>query len=107
MAGLVIGLALASAVFVVGPVTGAGINPALSLSPYAINAILQHSPVLGTTELAVYLAGQIAGGVIAAWLYRTFARMPAERGASRSSRSRSSRSRSSRSSQEALAARPR
>lgn len=70
MAALAIGLALACAVFVVGPVTGAGVNPALALSPYAIDAIFQHMPELGATQIVAYLVGPIVGGVIAAWLYQ-------------------------------------
>jgi glycerol uptake facilitator len=68
-AGLVIGLALASAIFVVGPITGAGVNPALSLGPYAIDAINRHMPPLGADQLMAYLVGPIVGGVAAAFLY--------------------------------------
>jgi glycerol uptake facilitator protein len=77
LAGLVIGLALASAVFVVGPITGAGVNPALSLSPYAVDFLFHHMPPFGVDQLAAYLAGPIIGGVIAAFLYRFMSRMPA------------------------------
>jgi len=68
-AGLVIGLALASAIFVVGPITGAGLNPALSLGPYAIDFIFHHMSPLGVEQLAIYLVGPIVGGVAAALLY--------------------------------------
>jgi glycerol uptake facilitator protein len=83
VAGLVIGLALASAVFVVGPVTGAGVNPALSLSPYAVDYLFHHMPTLGTEQLAAYLLGPIIGGVIAAYLYSYMAKLPVSRPAAR------------------------
>lgn len=78
MAALIIGLALASAIFVVGPITGAGLNPALALSPYAIDALFHHMSELGVPQVAAYVVGPIVGGVIAAWLYRIMARMPVE-----------------------------
>ncbi len=71
-AGLVIGLALASAIFVVGPITGAGVNPALALGP----SLFQHMKPFGVNQLAAYLAGPIVGGVIAAFLYSFMAHMP-------------------------------
>lgn len=76
MAGLAIGLALAAAVFVVGPVTGAGVNPALSLSPYGVDFLFHHMAPLGTDQLAAYIVGPIVGGVVAAWLYRYMAKLP-------------------------------
>jgi glycerol uptake facilitator protein len=81
-AGLVIGLALAAAVFVVGPVTGAGLNPALSLSPYAVDFLFHYMHPLGVDQLAAYLVGPIVGGVIAAFLYCFMARMPIGQGVS-------------------------
>jgi glycerol uptake facilitator protein len=79
VAGLAIGLALASAIFVVGPITGAGLNPALALSPYAVDAFFHHMPTLGANELAAYLGGPIVGGVVAAVLYALVSGMPGRR----------------------------
>jgi glycerol uptake facilitator protein len=78
-AGLVIGLALASAIFVVWPITRAGVNPALALSPYAVDAFFHHMPPLGVNQIAAYLAGPIVGGVVAAFLYSFMAHMPIAR----------------------------
>ncbi len=82
-AGLVIGLALAAAIFVVGPITGAGVNPALALSPYAVDSLFHHMQPLGVNQLAAYLAGPIVGGVIAAFLYRYMSHMPVAQRAAR------------------------
>jgi len=78
LAGLVIGLALASAIFVIGPVSGAAVNPALALSPFGVNAIFHYAPQLTTISLVAYLVGPIVGGVIAAWIYRLISGMTAD-----------------------------
>ncbi len=78
MAGLAIGLALACGIFVAGPVSGGALNPALGLSPFAVNTLLHYTPELTTTPLVVYLVGPIVGGVIAAWIYRFISGMTAD-----------------------------
>ncbi len=83
LAGLVIGLALAAAVFVVGPVTGAAVNPALALSPYGVDFLFHRMLPLGADQWATYLVGPIVGGVIAAFLYAYMAKLPIARPASR------------------------
>jgi aquaporin Z len=61
-AGLAIGLTLVFAILMGGPLTGASLNPARSIGP---------ALMLGDfSNLWVYLAGPIAGGVIAGLLYR-------------------------------------
>jgi glycerol uptake facilitator protein len=68
-AGLVIGLALACGIFLAGAVSGAGLNPALAVSPYLVNTIFGgHSLFAG--EIPIYLFGPPIGGVIAAFAYR-------------------------------------
>ncbi len=62
VAGLAIGLTLVFAILMGGPLTGASLNPARSIGP---------ALVLGDfTNIWVYLAGPVAGGVIAGLLYR-------------------------------------
>ncbi len=72
-AGMVIGLGLAAAIFVAGPASGAGLNPALALSPYITSALFGGHVFAG--EIPVYLFGPIIGGVVAALLYRYMADM--------------------------------
>jgi aquaporin Z len=62
VAGLAIGLTLTLAILMGGPLTGASLNPARSIGP---------ALMLGDfSDIWVYLAGPIAGGVIAGLLYR-------------------------------------
>ena len=62
VAGLAIGLTLVFAILMGGPLTGASLNPARSIGP---------AVVLGDfSDIWVYLAGPVAGGVIAGLLYR-------------------------------------
>jgi aquaporin Z len=62
VAGLAIGLTLTLAILMGGPLTGASLNPARTIGPDLI---------LGDfSDIWVYLAGPIAGGVIAGLLYR-------------------------------------
>jgi MIP family channel proteins len=61
-AGLVIGGALGLAVMVVGPATGAGLNPARWLGPALASG---HYP-----DFWIYLVGPVAGAVLAAFGYR-------------------------------------
>jgi MIP family channel proteins len=62
VAGLAIGLTLVFAILMGGPLTGASLNPARSIGP---------ALMLGDfSNIWVYLAGPVAGGVIAGLLYR-------------------------------------
>ncbi|HEV8681687.1 MAG TPA: MIP/aquaporin family protein [Actinomycetota bacterium] len=60
-AGLTIGLVLVFDILMGGPLTGASMNPARSLGPALATGDL--------SEIWVYFAGPISGGVIAAGLY--------------------------------------
>jgi aquaporin Z len=62
VAGLAIGFTLVFAILMGGPLTGASLNPARSIGP---------ALMLGDfSTIWVYLAGPVAGGVIAGLLYR-------------------------------------
>jgi MIP family channel proteins len=61
-AGLVIGGALGLAVMVVGPATGAGLNPARWLGPALVSGTF--------TNFWIYIAGPIVGALLAAFGYR-------------------------------------
>jgi glycerol uptake facilitator protein len=74
-AGLIIGLGLASGIFLAGSVSGAGLNPALAVGPYIVD-LIHNSSVVQAGEIPVYLFGPVIGGVVAAWIYRFVTRMP-------------------------------
>jgi MIP family channel proteins len=62
LAGLAIGLTLAFAILMGGPLTGASLNPARTLGPAVATG--------NFVDLWVYLAGPLAGGALAALLYK-------------------------------------
>lgn len=64
LAGLGIGAALGVAVMIVGPATGAGLNPARWLGPAVASGRFD--------DFWIYIAGPLAGALIAALVYRTF-----------------------------------
>jgi glycerol uptake facilitator protein len=66
-AGLIIGLAVAGEIFVLGPLTGGAVNPARTFGPYLANSLFG-----GTTpwaEFGVYVVGPILGAVVAVFVY--------------------------------------
>jgi glycerol uptake facilitator protein len=67
MAGLMIGLAVALAIVVVGPLTGASLNPARTFGPYVASAFFDGSPPW--EDFALYWAGPFIGGAAAAFVY--------------------------------------
>jgi glycerol uptake facilitator protein len=71
-AGLAIGLALAAAIIVLGPTTGASVNPARTLGPDVWLSIFGKNA--HWEQYWVYVVGPIVGGVAAAWLYKLIAR---------------------------------
>jgi len=64
VAPLAVGFALASGVFIAGPVTGGSVNPARTLGPMLVAGQF--------TAAWVYILGPIIGGVLAALLYDRF-----------------------------------
>jgi MIP family channel proteins len=62
LAGLAIGLTLTFAILMGGPLTGASLNPARTLGPALASEQF--------ADLWVYFAGPLAGGALAALLYR-------------------------------------
>jgi glycerol uptake facilitator protein len=66
-AGLMIGLSVVCAIVVVGPLTGASLNPARTFGPYLVSALFGAGPPW--EQFALYWAGPIAGGVAAAMVY--------------------------------------
>jgi MIP family channel proteins len=76
LAAIAIGLALAAAIFISGPISGAGVNPARALGPMI---------VAGTfSDWWVYVVAPLAGGALAATAFHLFLYDPAPQGLSES-----------------------
>jgi glycerol uptake facilitator protein len=71
-AGLVIGLSVACAIMVIGPLTGGSLNPARTFGPYLTTSIFGGSPPW--KDIWIYVVGPLAGGAIAALVYDFVAR---------------------------------
>lgn len=66
-AGLMIGLAVAAAILLIGPQTGGSLNPARTVGPYLTLAIFGGS--VPWSDLGVYVVGPLVGAVAAVLLY--------------------------------------
>ncbi len=71
-AGLMIGLAVAAAILLIGPLTGSSLNPARTFGPLLVSTIGGGDTEWG--DLPAYLIGTLAGGVLAAVAYDAIAR---------------------------------
>lgn len=71
-AGFMIGLAVAAAILLVGPLTGSSLNPARTFGPLLVTTIGGGDTNWG--DLPVYIIGPVAGGVIAAIAYDVIVR---------------------------------
>jgi glycerol uptake facilitator protein len=69
-AGIVIGFIVYGIIILVGPITGAALNPARQIGPVLVEAVTGfHNASARIGELWVYVVGPIAGGVIGAFVY--------------------------------------
>ena len=66
VAAMAIGAALAAAIFISGPISGAGVNPARTIGPMLAAGKF--------TDLWIYLVAPLIGGIIAATFYDRFLR---------------------------------
>jgi glycerol uptake facilitator protein len=66
-AGLVIGLIVAGIIFVVGPVTGASLNPARSFGPVLIQVLFGGKSYFD--QYWVYIVGPVVGAALGAFAY--------------------------------------
>ncbi len=71
-AGLIIGLAVACAIMVVGPLTGGSLNPARTFGPYLASALFGAGPPW--EQFPLYWVGPFLGGAAAAFVYDVTAR---------------------------------
>lgn len=75
-AGMTIGLALGSAIMLIGPATGAAVNPARAFGPDIVSIFFGAPPVNWVAFIVCYLIGPILGGIGVAWLYARVSRLP-------------------------------
>ncbi len=66
-AGLVIGLAVACEIMVIGPISGGSVNPARTFGPYLATSIFGGSTPW--SEFWIYWVGPLVGGALAALAY--------------------------------------
>ncbi|HZC78368.1 MAG TPA: aquaporin, partial [Ktedonobacterales bacterium] len=66
-AGLVIGLIVAGIIFVVGPVTGAALNPARAFGTVFVQALMGGKSFYG--QYYVYVIGPVVGGALGGLVY--------------------------------------
>ena len=66
-AGIVIGFIVYGIIILVGPITGAALNPARQIGPEILGGLIGAKTHLD--QLWVYIAGPIAGGLVGAFLY--------------------------------------
>jgi glycerol uptake facilitator protein len=71
-AGLMIGLAVAAAILVTGPLTGGSLNPARTFGPLVVSTIGGGDTFWG--DLPAYVIGPLIGGLVAALSYDAVAR---------------------------------
>lgn len=81
-AGLMIGLTVGVNIMALGPVTGAGLNPARSFGPAVIQVLFGGS--YDFTHLIPYVVGPIIGGILGVIVYDFMARIKAEQPATSS-----------------------
>ena len=66
-AGIIIGFIVYGIIILVGPITGAALNPARQFGPELVQAII--GATTKWEQLPVYIIGPIVGGLIGAFLY--------------------------------------
>jgi aquaporin Z len=65
--GLAIGFTVVVAAFAGGPISGGAFNPAVGVGPTIVNAMMGGGSL---QHLALYIVGPLAGGVLAAMVFR-------------------------------------
>ena len=69
-AGIIIGFIVYGIIILVGPITGAALNPARQVGPLLVEGLIGYAKFaehLG--QLAAYLVGPVVGGLVGAFLY--------------------------------------
>lgn len=73
-AGLVIGVIVYGIIVLVGPITGAALNPARQIAPDVLEMIIGGAAVKWDVLAIAYIAGPIVGGLVGAFLYGSLGR---------------------------------
>jgi len=73
-AGLIIGFIVYGIIILVGPITGASLNPARELGPAILGQAIGATPIPIDQLIVVYIFGSTIGGVIGAVLYEFIGR---------------------------------
>ncbi|HEY3063870.1 MAG TPA: MIP/aquaporin family protein [Chloroflexota bacterium] len=69
-AGIIIGFIVYGIIILVGPITGAALNPARQVGPLLVEGLIGYAKFAEhLSQLAVYLVGPIVGGLVGAFLY--------------------------------------
>jgi glycerol uptake facilitator protein len=84
-AGLIIGFIVYGIIILVGPITGASLNPARELGPAILGQAIGAAPVPVEQLLVVYVLGSTVGGVLGAFVYEFIGREIPARAAATSS----------------------
>ncbi|WP_336716387.1 MIP/aquaporin family protein [Arthrobacter sp. USHLN218] len=66
-AGLIIGLAVAGAILVIGPLTGGSLNPARTFGPYLVQSLFGGQ--VEWSQFPIYIIGPFIGSIVAALVY--------------------------------------
>ena len=73
-AGLIIGFIVYGIIILVGPITGASLNPARELGPAILGQAIGAKPVPVDQLIVVYIFGSTIGGLVGAFLYEFIGR---------------------------------
>jgi glycerol uptake facilitator protein len=73
-AGLIIGFIVYGIIILVGPITGASLNPARELGPAILGQAIGATPVPVDQLVVVYVFGSTIGGLVGAFLYEYIGR---------------------------------
>jgi glycerol uptake facilitator protein len=69
-AGIIIGFIVYGIIILVGPITGAALNPARQVGPLLVEGLIGYTKFADhLSQLLVYIVGPIAGGLAGAFLY--------------------------------------
>lgn len=69
-AGLIIGFIVYGIIILVGPITGAALNPARQIGPDVLEMLIGGAAPVWDALAVVYIAGPIVGGLVGAFLYQ-------------------------------------
>jgi glycerol uptake facilitator protein len=70
LAGIIIGFIVYGIIILVGPITGAALDPARQVSPLLAERLIGYTKFADhLSEVFVYLAGPVLGGLVGAFLY--------------------------------------